>query len=85
MLINCVAFSSFHIEVISDINCGRDKKRLILESGQLGFNLESNTYRNTDKPAAARLASTLILSALDATATLRPEFLHCVDKAHSAF
>jgi len=64
---------------------GGIKKRLILESGHLGFNLESNTYRDTGKPAAARLASTLILSALDATATLRPEFLHCVDKAHRAF
>lgn len=29
------------------------------------------------KPAAAKLASTLIRSALDATATFRPLFLHC--------
>uniref|UniRef100_A0A0A9EUI5 Uncharacterized protein n=1 Tax=Arundo donax TaxID=35708 RepID=A0A0A9EUI5_ARUDO len=31
---------------------------------------------DTGKPAAAKLASTLILSALDATAALRPAFLH---------
>jgi len=47
----------------------------------LRFNSEPYTYRDTGKPAAARFASTLILSALDATATLRPAFLHCVDKA----
>ena len=35
------------------------------------------TYIDNGKAAAARLASTLIRSALDATATLRPLLLHC--------
>lgn len=38
------------------------------------------SYIDKGKPAAARFASTLIRSALDATATLRPLFLHCHTK-----
>lgn len=39
------------------------------------------TYIDNSKPAAAKLASTLMRSALDATATLRPLFLHCSSQA----
>lgn len=38
-------------------------------------------YIDNGKPAAARFASTLIRSALDATATLRPLLLHCYTAA----
>lgn len=34
-------------------------------------------YIDKGKPAAAKFASTLMRSALDATATLRPLLLHC--------
>ncbi len=40
-------------------------------------------YIDNGKPAAARFASTLIRSALDATATLRPLLLHCYAAAVS--
>lgn len=41
------------------------------------------TYIDNSKPAAAKLASTLMRSALDATATLRPLFLHyCLPAAN---
>lgn len=36
------------------------------------------TYIVDGKPAAAKFALTLIRSALDATATLSPLFLHCL-------
>lgn len=45
---------------------------------------KGSTYIDNCKPAAAKLASTLIRSALDATATLRPLFLHC-HQHHSKF
>lgn len=43
--------------------------------GKISFMLLA--YIGNGKAAAARLASTLIRSALDATATLRPLLLHC--------
>lgn len=36
-----------------------------------------SAYIDNGRPAAAKFASTLILSALDATAIFRPLLLHC--------
>lgn len=44
--------------------------------------ITSLAYSDNGKEAAARFASTLIRSALEATATFRPLFLHCPIKCH---
>lgn len=43
----------------------------------------SKTYIDGSKPAAAKLALTFTLSALDATATLSPLLLHCYTNNNS--